>query len=404
MNYGTARQTPRVAPLDPCSVRGDLDSPVSEKSEKHNCCDHSRSGNVSRKTVGGISAKTHPVFVLSKDGKPLMPTNWRKVRKLVKGGVAKRVWSKFGTPGIQMLIPVGSKTQDCVLGIDTGTKFEGYSVATKENNLNVKLDLPDKKKIVKKLDERRALRRSRRNRLRQRKSRFDNRNRDGFIAPSQLVMVQSRERVIKELFQMYPIKFVEVEDIKFNHAAKKWGSNFSTMEIGKKRINDLLESLGATVFKKEGWETSTLRKQFGYKKISDKSKDVFESHCCDSLTLCCAALGERIEPNSELIIVDDTYRSKRRRLHDTQFSKGGIREKYSTGTVFGLRKGSLVGFEGGLSGRITGTNKGQLRVLPNGKNRITKKLELVRFVSHQFITRKGGNSAPATRAGVPLPR
>jgi hypothetical protein len=36
------------------------------------------------------------------------------------------------------------------------------------------------------------------------------------------------------------------------------------------------------------------------------------------------------------LVMDDTYRPKRRRLHDTQPSKGGGREPYSRGTVVGL--------------------------------------------------------------------
>jgi hypothetical protein len=49
------------------------------------------------------------------------------------------------------------------------------------------------------------------------------------------------------------------------------------------------------------------------------------------------------------VVVDDAYRPKRRHLHDTQLSKGGIREPYSRGTVFGLRKGMLIGLANGKS-------------------------------------------------------
>lgn len=110
-----------------------------------------------------MSAK-HSVFVLDNSGKPLMPTIPSKARKLLKNGVAKKCWSKFGTFGIQMLFDTRKEKHDCSIGVDNGTKFEGYSVVCdKENNFNLKLDLPDKKKISKKLEERRSLRRTRRN-------------------------------------------------------------------------------------------------------------------------------------------------------------------------------------------------------------------------------------------------
>ena len=52
------------------------------------------------------------VPVISKDGKPLMPTKPAKARKMIRGGVAKKCWSKTGTFYIQMLIPVGEEVQD----------------------------------------------------------------------------------------------------------------------------------------------------------------------------------------------------------------------------------------------------------------------------------------------------
>src|SRR5256885_1208653 len=105
----------------------------------------------------------HSVFVLAVDGQPLTPTTPTKARKLLRAGVAKKAWSKFGTFGIQMNVPTRTQTPDTSLGVDQGTKFEGYAVVCgNENSLSLKLDLPDKSKIVKKLEERRQLRRARR--------------------------------------------------------------------------------------------------------------------------------------------------------------------------------------------------------------------------------------------------
>jgi hypothetical protein len=119
----------------------------------------------------------HSVFVLSKAGEPLTPTTPARARKLLKAGAVKKVWSKFSTFGIQLLVESRSETPLTTLGYDGGTKFEGFAVVCgSENVLCVKLDLPNKQKIVRKLEERRHLRRARRFRkLRRRAKRSNNR-------------------------------------------------------------------------------------------------------------------------------------------------------------------------------------------------------------------------------------
>jgi len=347
------------------------------------------------KTPQGGCMSAHSVFVLSKEGKALTPTTPSKARKLLEGGQAKKCWSKFGTFGIQMLVEVREKTPDTALGVDTGTKFEGYSVVVgDENNLNVKLDLPDKKAIVRKMEERKHLRRARRHRnCRRRPARFNNRNRKGFIAPSQLVVVGSRLTIIKEFFKLYPINLVAFEDVKFNHAKYRWGANFSTMEIGKTRIKDYFKSQGVKVFEYEGFETEKLRKQYGYRKTSIKSADKFTAHCSDSLAIAVAVTtGKRIEPGP-FLVVDDTYRCKRRKLHDTQPAKGNVRAFYAKGTVFGLRKGLIIGLSNGNSGQLCGEYNGKYRYYDSGRKRGSS--NKITWVSSNFFTRKDGASSVA---------
>jgi RRXRR protein len=310
-----------------------------------------------------MSLNKHSVFVLSKDGKPLTPTTPAKARKLLAAGVAVKRWSRFGTFGIQLVADSRRETPDTALGVDNGTKFEGYSVVVgTENPRNVKLDLPDKKVIVKKLEERRALRRARRWRnCRRRPSRFDNRRRVDWLAPSQATLVGSRLKVIRECFRIYPINLVGFEDVRFNHAAKRWGANFSTVEIGKTRIKEFFSSQGAEIFEYQGHETKVIREKYGYRKTAVKSADKFTAHCSDSLALAVdVAIGEAIDPGP-FLVVNDTYRCKRRRLHDTQPAKGGIRAPYSKGTVYGLRKGLLIGLPNGKTGQLCGEYKGGYR-------------------------------------------
>jgi len=345
---------------------------------------------------GRISIQSdHSVFVLSKEGKPLTPTTSARARKLLKGKQAEKCWSKFGTFGIKMLVEVGSTTPDTAIGVDNGTKFEGYSIVVGfENSLNVKLDLPDKKVITKKLTERRILRRARRHRnCRRRPARFSNRSRKGFIAPSQSVVVGSRLKVIREFFRIYPINLVAVEDVRFNHAKHRWGKNFSTVEIGKTKIKDYFISHGAEVFEYRGFETQEIRNKYGYTKTSSKSADKFSAHCSDSLSLAVDVItGERIEPG-KFIVVNDTYRCKRRKLHDTQPAKGNVREPYSKGTVFGLKKGLLVGLKNCKVGQLCGESNGKYRYYDSeGKRGLASKLV---WVSSNFFTRKDGASSVA---------
>jgi len=339
--------------------------------------------------------RNHSIFVLSKKGQPLTPTTPTKARKLLKAGVAQPVWSKFNTLGIQMLVETRRETPDTALGVDNGTRYEGYSVIVGiENVINIKLDLPEKKKIVRKLEERRTLRRARRFRnCRCRPKRFDNRNRKDFMAPSQAVIVNSRLKVIGELFRMYPINAVGFEDVRFNHAAQRWGANFSTTEIGKARIKAFCESQGAKVYQYRGHETKELREKYGYRKTSIKSADKFTAHCSDSLALAVDVfVGGYIEPGL-FIVVDDTYRPVRRKRHDTQPASGGIRDSYSRGTVFGLRKGLLVGTSTGKIGQLCGENKGSYRYYDvSGKRQSAKKLS---FACGHFVVRGAAHSPVA---------
>jgi hypothetical protein len=337
-----------------------------------------------------MSAK-HSVYVLDVNGEPLMPTTPSKARKLLKGGVAKKKWNKFGTFGIQMIVDTRKEKQDCALGIDHGTKFEGYSVVCdKENNFNLKLDLPDKKRISKKLEERRRLRRTRRQqKCRRREARFNNRKRDGFIAPSQMVMVNSRLKVLKEIFKIYPINYCGFEDVCFNHAKHKWGKNFSTIEIGKTKLKEYIKSFGIELFEYKGWETKELREKYDYKKISNKAKDCFEAHNCDSLSLAVNIVhGDRVEPNNTLYVMDDTYRPVRRKLFDTQFKNGGVKDKYSTGVIDSIRKGIIVGFNNGRNGKLVGQTGNSYYFKKEKSNRLSSIKKNLNFISSNFIMKE----------------
>lgn len=335
----------------------------------------------------------HTVFVLGVDGRPLTPTTPARARKLLRAGAATPVWSKLNTFGIRLLAPTRQEVEAGALGVDHGSKFEGYSVVVgHENPLNAKLDLPDKRQIVRKLEERRRLRRARRFRkCRRRPQRFDNRRRRDWLAPSQAVLVGSRLKVLRELFRIYPIRTVGFEDVRFNHAAKRWGAHFSTVEIGKARIKAFFAQQGAEVIEYRGHETQAVREHYGYRKTKVKSADTFTAHCSDSLALAAdVSVGVYVLPGP-FLVVDDTYRPVRRRLHDTQPALGGVRAPYSRGTVFGARKGLRIGLPNSKQGRLCGEYRGGYRYYDlDGRRQSAKCLA---WVSTHFVTRGGRASA-----------
>ena len=359
-------------------------------------------GENTRGRRGRLSA--HSVFVIGAQGRPLAPTTPARARKLLEQGQAEKRWSKFGTFGIQMIVPTRTETPPTVMGYDGGTKFEGIAVVSgAENSLAVKLDLPDKKRIVRKMDERRTLRKARRHRnCRRRPARFDNRRRDGFIAPSQAMIVGSRLKVLGECFRLYPVTVVGNEDVRFDHAAHRWGANFSTVEIGKARIREFIEGRGAAVKDFRGYETKDLRAKYGYRKTRDKAADKFDAHCSDALALACeVGPGSRVEPG-RFLVVDDTYRPVRRKLHDTQPAPGGGRAAYSRGTVFGLRKGLLIGTPSGR-GQLCGENLGGYRYRDARGRRLTAARPI--WISTGFVVRTEGPRFPyRLKAAVPSRR
>jgi hypothetical protein len=329
----------------------------------------------------------HSVFVLDCDGKPLTPTTPCRARKLLKAGVAKKVWSKFNTFGIQMLVPTQKHLADCSLGYDPGSKFEGFAIVCgNENNLAIKLNLPSKAQISEKMTSRKHLRRARRNRIRRRPARYANRAHKCHMGAGQTALVQSRLKVLAELFRMFPIGSVGIEDVRFNHKRHRWGATFSAVEIGKSRIRAFIGLKCNHVKEWVGYETCALRDKYKYPKTKSKSSDEFAAHCTDALALACeVGIGSRVTPGV-LVVVDDTYRPVRRRLHDVLPVKGAIRLPYSRGNIRGLRKGLLIGARNGSIGVLCGTDRHFFRYYLGGRNR--RQTTRVEWISSHFVTRQ----------------
>jgi hypothetical protein len=74
------------------------------------------------------------VYVLNKNGRPLMPTKRRgKARRLLKDGVAKA--AKLEPSAIQLLYDSAEHAQPINLGVDAGSKTIGISAAAEKEEL-----------------------------------------------------------------------------------------------------------------------------------------------------------------------------------------------------------------------------------------------------------------------------
>ena len=103
------------------------------------------------------------VPVKSKSGKKLMPTHPNKAGMLIKKGLATRYWSN-GIFCIRLNYATEDEyTQDIVVGVDPGSKKEGFTVKSEKHTyLNIQANAHNK--VGKKVAKRRELRRSRRSR------------------------------------------------------------------------------------------------------------------------------------------------------------------------------------------------------------------------------------------------
>ena len=123
------------------------------------------------------------VYVINKNGNPLMPCKEAKARHLLGDKKAKVVKKIPFT--IQLLFDCEENVQPISVGIDAGSKHIGVS-ATTESKVLYEADVELRNDVVDLISTKREARRTRRNRkTRYRKARFNNRKREeGWLAPS----------------------------------------------------------------------------------------------------------------------------------------------------------------------------------------------------------------------------
>jgi len=279
------------------------------------------------------------VPVVGSTGKPLMPCHAARARELVRKGRAVRRFKK-GLFYIQLLDRAGGGTQDIAVGIDPGSKKEGYTIKSEAHTyLNVQADAVAWVKDH--VETRREMRRGRR--FRKTPCRANRRNRArGGLPPSTKARWQWKSRVCRWLSQLYPVTQFVVEDIKARTMGRRrWDTSFSPLEVGKAWFYEELREL-APVETKQGWETKDLRDTHGLKKTGKKTAETFNAHCVDSWVLANWWTGGHLEPDNKALLCVAPLRFHRRQLHRLQPEKGGERKPYGGTLSMGVKRGSLV--------------------------------------------------------------
>ena len=255
-------------------------------------------------------------------GITLMPMKGSKAQKLVESGKAKIKYNREINEHYLVLLfkPTGVICQDITLGLDPGSTFDGFSVVSKRyHHLNAELiQRPKKgKNSIKFFKKRQAMNRlARRGRLRHRKIRFDFRTKEK-LAPTIRANLEFRQWYIKQVMKLYPLTRCVIEDVRFNHYAKKDGKSFSHVELGKTKLYEFVKASGLSLELYEGHETHALRiNSFGADpKVKKKDSKQFEAHCIDSFVLACdKAILVDLEGNIKFggpVILNDLKLNKR---------------------------------------------------------------------------------------------
>src|ERR1700678_1626758 len=303
------------------------------------------------------------VPVLDKDKQPLMPCSEKRARLLMSRGQAVAYWQK-GIFCIKLSKqPSGKNCQPIALGVDPGSKREGYTVATEKSViLNITTNTPDW--VKKHVETRRNLRRSRRQRktpyrvCRSNRSILSKSNR---IPPSTKARWGAKLRMIKFLLSIIPITICNVEDIAAltKEGKAKWNTSFSPLEVGKIWFYCEVEKI-VKLIKTEGFDTYSHREKQEYKKSKNKLEYTWSAHNVDSHSLTELALGTAVKPYYGIYKIEflEYYR---RQLQVQNKLTGDIRKQYGTTISLGMSRGSVVKYQDKLA-YLGGSSKGKVAV------------------------------------------
>jgi hypothetical protein len=313
------------------------------------------------------------VPVIGQDQQPLMPTTPARARKWIKSGRATPFW-KGGIFCIRLNVePATREVQPVAVGIDPGSKREGYSVVSAAHTyVNIQAQARQGVKEAEKDSSR--MRRTRRNRKTPCRQPRPNRHQSKKkLPPSTRARWQWKLRLAHFLCQLFPVSVFVVEDIKARTRGKvRWDQSFSPLEVGKQWFYAELGQL-ASVQTKQGYETKALRDQLGLKKTRKKLAEIWEAHCVDSWVLASSAVGGSDSPDNKWLVCIAPFAWHHRQLHRFQPEKGGKRKPYGGTLSQGVKRGTLVKHPKWGKATVGGTMDGKLSLHhPETNKRLTQ--------------------------------
>ncbi len=362
------------------------------------------------------------VPVISKQGKPLMPTKPSRARRWLKQGKAVVYKNDLQQFAIQLTVDSGKETQPITIGVDPGKYYSGIGVQSAKATLyTAHLELPFQR-IKDRMETRAMMRRGRRGRRINRKVPFKQRahrqkrfqNRRGHkLPPSIKANRQLEYRIVKELSQIFPVSNIIYEMIK-----AKGDKGFSPVMVGQKMITEQWLPKIAPVTTKLGWQTSARRKFLGLEKDRQKSNQNPATHAVDGVALASHNLlvyhqvkglagwhtGEVEITNAPFSVIKRPPVS-RRQLHLMIPTKTGVRRKYGgTTTRHGFRKGDYVETERKgviYRGWVSGDTKTQISVSNFDWKRLgqfsAKKTQLLKRSTNLIVKTINGGRAFLSR-------
>jgi 5-methylcytosine-specific restriction endonuclease McrA len=159
------------------------------------------------------------VFVIDTKKKPLDPIHPGRARLLLSQGKAA-VFKRYPFTILLKTAVEEPKTQPLRIKLDPGSKTTGIAVVNDATgDVVFAAELAHRGQPIKaSLDDRRAIRRSRRNRhTRYRKPRFDNRTRrEGWLPPSLESRISNVETWVKRFSRVCPIEAISMELVRFD--------------------------------------------------------------------------------------------------------------------------------------------------------------------------------------------
>jgi hypothetical protein len=271
-----------------------------------------------------------------------MPCHPARARELVRSGRAIRRFNR-GMFYIKLLDRTDLDVQPVAVGVDPGSKWEGYSVVSEKHVfVNIQANAVDWVKDA--IEVRRNMRRARRFRKtpcrKNRSNRLCNTKR---LPPSTKARWQWKLRLCTWLSRLYPIETFVVEDIAAvtKQGKRRWNASFSPLQVGKEWLSDQLGKLGKVVLVK-GYVTAELRSAFGLEKTKKKSLELFEAHAVDAFVIARNWVGGDTRPENKRLTLITPLRFHRRQLHKLQPSIGGVRKREGGTISHGFKRGSLV--------------------------------------------------------------